>query len=216
MKVTLHKNKLMNCTLINNSLIDSAMSYKEYMELITKLYSEGKTTGDNQSEAMLGYAKMNLYRMNRLNKTIKLTEKLKTEINLVSEKMIWLVLTEGWCGDAAQNIPVFNAISDFSANIELKLILRDKNLNVMDEFLTNGGRSIPKLIAFKKEKNKIIGNWGPRPSTAQKMVNDFNKLPNGEYSDFVKRVQLWYAKDKTLELQTELVQKLNEWNSAIK
>ncbi|MBL4707440.1 MAG: thioredoxin family protein [Flavobacteriales bacterium] len=188
------------------------MSFDNYMALITELYEQKKTTGDNQSEAMLGYAKINFHRMKRLIKTAQLNDDLKQVLFSNQTKMIWLVLTEGWCGDAAQNIPVFNAISKAFPNIELKLILRDENLEVMDQFLTNGGRSIPKLIALNLETLETIGTWGPRPATAQKMVNDFKTIPNGDYSAFVKDVQLWYAKDKTNEVQNEIKVLLKEWN----
>lgn len=200
---------------IDKSLLDSAMNYAEYTELLESLLANGKTTGDNHSESMLGYAKMNLHRMKRLNKTLVLSGELKSTLEPISEGIILLVLTEGWCGDAAQNIPVFNAISEQKINIELKLILRDENLDIMDQFLTNGGRSIPKLIALKKSDLQILGTWGPRPETAQKMVNEFKLLPDGDYTEFVKEVQLWYAKNKTLEVQSEIASKLNEWNSTI-
>lgn len=199
-------------TVINSELLNSAMSYDEYMKLITELFEQGKTTGDNQSESMLGYAKMNLQRMKRLTKTVQLNEDLEQVLSNSKTKMIWLVLTEGWCGDAAQNIPVFYAISKAYPNIELKLILRDENLAIMDQFLTNGGRSIPKLIALNHETLEVKGTWGPRPAVAQKMVNDFKKIPNGDYSEFVKEVQLWYAKDKTNQVQKELKVLLEEWN----
>ena len=92
---------------ITADLINSAMSYGNYMALLIDLFGQGKTTGNNQSEKMLGYAKMNLQRMKRLNKTVELNEALKLTLDKLSRKMIWLVLTEGWCGDAAQNLPVF-------------------------------------------------------------------------------------------------------------
>ena len=197
---------------ITADLINSAMSYGNYMALLIDLFGQGKTTGNNQSEKMLGYAKMNLQRMKRLNKTVELNEALKLTLDKLSRKMIWLVLTEGWCGDAAQNLPVFKAIEEYSNKIELKLILRDEHLGVMDQYLTNGGRSIPKLIALDEETLKTIGTWGPRPATAQKMVMEFKKLPNGNYSEFVKEVQLWYARNKTQEVQAEIAALLKDWN----
>ena len=61
--------------------------------------------------------------------------------------MIWLIITEGWCGDAAQCIPTIEKIAAESKNIETHYVLRDENLDLIDEYLTNNARSIPKLIA---------------------------------------------------------------------
>jgi hypothetical protein len=124
-----------------------------------------------------------------------------------------LVITEGWCGDAAQNLPILNTIAEAIEGIDLKLILRDEHLDIMDQFLTNGGRSIPKLIAIEKESNEIIGVWGPRPYKAQQMMVEFKENPTVEYSEFVKEVQLWYARDKGKSVEKEIIDLLDKWES---
>jgi len=199
-------------SIITEAVLHSAMNYDRYMTLLTDLLAEGKTTGDNQSEAMVGYGKMNVQRMKRLNKTIQLRPELEDVVQGLTRKMTFLVITEGWCGDAAQNVPVFNKLTEQSNQIDLKLILRDENLEIMDGYLTNGGRSIPKLIALDSSTLEVIGTWGPRPETAQVMVSEFKKIENGDYSEFVKEVQLWYAKDKTNSMQQELITLLKAWN----
>tara|TARA_B110000046_G_scaffold28052_1_gene28880 strand:- start:206666 stop:207286 length:621 start_codon:yes stop_codon:yes gene_type:complete len=199
-------------SIITKDVLNTAMSYETYMNLLIDLLAEGKPTWVDQNEAMVAHGKMNLQRMKRLNKTIQLQDELQDVISGLTRKITFLVITEGWCGDAAQNVPVFNKLIEHSENIDLKLILRDKNLDVMDAFLTNGGRSIPKLIALDTTSLKVIGTWGPRPDTAQFMVTEFKKIENGDYSEFVKEVQLWYAKDKTLSMQKELIELLKAWN----
>jgi hypothetical protein len=151
--------------------------------------------------------------MKRLNKTIQLQHELLEVLTSFNRKVTFLVLTEGWCGDAAQNIPVLHKIAEQAENIELKLLLRDQNLPVMDAFLTNGGRSIPKLIAVDTNSLAVIGTWGPRPEAAQFMVSEFKKIKDGDYSEFVKEVQLWYARDKTIAMQKELIALLKDWKS---
>ena len=199
-------------SIITKEALNAAMSYDSYMNLLIDLLAEGKTTGDNQSEAMVEYGKMNVQRMKRLNKTIQLQQELKDVLSGLTRKMTFLVLTEGWCGDAAQNVPVFNKLVEHTTNIDLKLILRDENLEIMDAYLTNGGRSIPKLIALDSSTLEVIGTWGPRPEAAQFMVTEFKKIENGDYSEFVKEVQLWYARDKTNAMQNELIDLLKAWN----
>ena len=199
-------------SIITKEVLDSAMSYDSYMNLLNELMSQGKTTGNDQSEAMVGYGKMNVQRMKRLNKTIQLKPELEQALNELTRKITFLVITEGWCGDAAQNVPVFNKLLEHTDKIELKLILRDENLEVMDAFLTNGGRCIPKLIALDTATLEVIGTWGPRPEAAQFIVTEFRKIENGEYSKFVKEVQLWYARDKTLSMQNEIIDLFKAWN----
>ena len=197
---------------ITKDLLTNAMSYQEYMTLLLTLLDVNKTTGENQSETMLAYGKMNVHRMKRLNKTIQLQPELQKVLDSLTRKMTFLIITEGWCGDAAQNVPVFNVLQDNSDKIDVRLILRDKNLNTMDDFLTNRSRSIPKLIALDSETSEVLGTWGPRPKAAQHMVTEFKKIENGDYSEFVKEVQLWYAHDKTVAMQKELIELLNDWN----
>ncbi len=183
--------------------IDRAMNYKKYMDLLEGLMTQGKTTGSNQSEDYLNYAKLNLARMRRLNKTATLTAELKTVLQKVNSEFIFLVLTEGWCGDAAQNIPTMHLIEMENKNIELKLVLRDENLELMDKHLTNGGRSIPKLICLEKESLKEIFTWGPRPEAIQQTVLEL-KEKKASLMEKAEIVHTWYAEDKTLSLQKEL------------
>src|SRR5258708_22475641 len=149
--------------------LERSMSYGEYMKLIDDLLAEGKTTGPNQSAAMFNYGKLNRQRMHRLEKTVELDESVVSAAKNVKHRMIWLIITEGWCGDAAQNIPVIEKIAAQSGNIETRYILRDENLDLMDQFLTNGARSIPKLIALDAETLAVLDTWGARPGPAQKL-----------------------------------------------
>lgn len=181
-------------------------NYQEYELMIHNLMAEGKTTGTNHSESMLHYTKMNLQRMNRLQKTVRLNDEFTT---LSKEKFVnhkWMILTEAWCGDAAQNIPIFNAIGEL-LGVEPRYILRDEHLDLMDEFLVYGGRSIPVLIAMDADYN-VLFSWGPRPKPAQKKVQDYKANPVIPYAEFAKELQLWYAKDKTQSAQKELFELL--------
>lgn len=183
--------------------IDRSMNYKQYVDMLDNLMSQGKTTGQNQSEDYLNYAKLNLARMHRLNKTATLDTEMKSSLQKVSSKYIFLVITEGWCGDAAQNIPTMHLIELENNNIQLKLILRDENLELMDKYLTNGGRSIPKLICLKAETLEEVFNWGPRPEAVQQTVLEL-KDKNASLMEKAEIVHKWYATDKTLSLQKEL------------
>jgi hypothetical protein len=189
--------------IIENSL-QKAISYSEYGVLVKELLDEGKSTGLNQSEDLLNYSLLNDKRMKRLDKTIKVSEETIAKLKDVKEPQTWLVLTEGWCGDAAQNLPVINKIAEENSNIKLKLVLRDENLELMDGFLTNGGRSIPKLIALDKD-NKVINTWGPRPVVATQMVADYKAEHGSLDAEFKKNLQVWYNKNKGENVQENIL-----------
>ncbi|PKH49494.1 thioredoxin family protein [Tenacibaculum sp. Bg11-29] len=188
--------------IIENSL-QKAISYSEYRILVKELLDEGKSTGLSQSDDLLNYSLLNDKRMKRLDKTIKVSEETIAKLKDVKEPQTWLVLTEGWCGDAAQNLPVINKIAEENSNIKLKLVLRDENLELMDGFLTNGGRSIPKLIALDKD-NKVINTWGPRPVVATKMVADYKAEHGSLDAEFKKDLQVWYNKNKGENVQENI------------
>ena len=189
--------------------LENTRTYQEYKDLIKKLLAEGKSTGPNQSEDLTNYSMLNDRRMKRLDKTITISEETKLEIQKITAPQTWLVLTEGWCGDAAQNLPVLHKMAELNDNIKLKLILRDDHLALMDLFLTNGGRSIPKLIALDS-KNNVIDTWGPRPTVATKMVADY-KAKNGNLdAQFKQDLQVWYNKDKGKSTQDDFIKMIQK------
>ena len=192
------------------SYIEKSMTYAEYLRLIDDLLLEGKTTGEIQSEAMFGYGKLNRQRMKRLDKTVKLNDSLKEKARAVNRKMIWLVITEGWCGDAAQNIPVIEKIAAENPNIETRYVLRDENLDLMDKYLTNNARSIPKLICLNKETLEEIGTWGPRPQATMDYFYEM-KAQGLEKPQMMENLQRWYLQDDEQSIQNEFEKLLDEW-----
>lgn len=185
--------------------LKNTYTYLEYKNLVKHLLAAGKSTGPNQSEDLTNYSLLNDRRMKRLDKTVKLTETTQLEIAKVTQPQTWLVLTEGWCGDAAQNLPVIDKMASLNSNIELKLVLRDENLALMDLFLTNAGRSIPKLIILDKNLN-VKNTWGPRPKVATKMVADYKAKHGALDADFKQDLQVWYNKDKGKSTQNDFVE----------
>lgn len=179
---------------INNSL-NKSITYNEYRELVANLLAEGKSTSANDSEALVNYSKLNHSRMKRLDKTVLIPIEVIEKIESITKPINWIVITEGWCGDAAQNLPVINKLAELNNNINLRIVLRDEHPELMKRFLTNGGEAIPKLI-HTENNHEIISHWGPRPSVATKMVENF-KEEHGELSaEFKKDLQIWYNKDK--------------------
>ena len=182
--------------------LDKSLTYADYIRLIDRLLDEGKTTGPIQSDAMLNYARLNRRRMQRLDKTAELNDCVRSAAKLLDRKMIWLTITEGWCGDAAQNIPFIEKIASESGNIQTRYILRDENLELIDRFLTGGARSIPKLIALDADTLEVLWTWGARPAAAHRYFLEM-KGSGLEKSEISENLQRWYNEDKGRSLQDE-------------
>lgn len=188
--------------------IEGEMTYREYRNMIDALLKEGKTTGENHSEAMVNYAKMNATRMRRIDKHVALSDELREIATRLKRPQKWVVLTEGWCGDAAQIVPVFNKVAEAAGDdIELRFVLRDLHLELMDQHLTNGGRSIPKLIVKDAESGRELFDWGPRPAEAQKLYTHL-KETKAPFKEAAEKLHKWYADNKTRDTQQALAELL--------
>ena len=191
-------------SIIEKSLSKS-YSYLAYRDLVTSLLNEGKSTGNDQSEDLTHYSALNETRMNRLDKTIRITDENVSRLKGLQKKYIWLVISEGWCGDAAQIVPIISKMAELSDNVEMKIALRDENAELMDLFLTNGSRGIPKLIILDKESLAVLGEFGPRPEGAKNLILDY-KSQHGIIDETAKtNLQLWYLHDKGLSVQKEIL-----------
>jgi hypothetical protein len=196
--------------------LDNSMTYAEYIKLIDDLLLDRKTTGTNQSEAMFNYGKLNRRRMHRLEKTVVLKDSLKEKARNIKRKMVWLIITEGWCGDAAQNIPTIEKIAaENPENIETRYVLRDENLALMDAYLTNQARSIPKLIALDAETLEELGTWGPRPQAAMELFLEM-RARGLEKPLMMENLQRWYLADREKSIQAEFEALLEAWDGKTK
>ena len=196
--------------------------YTKTIELITQAkkysYSDYKALTEEQVNSgmcatpeLLDYTKLNLQRMKRQDKTITLNPEVTEALEKLSKKLHWVVITEGWCGDAAQNVPTLVKIAEAAAGkITLEFVLRDQSLELMDLYLTNGGRSIPKLICFDAETQEELGTWGPRPARAQELFMRL-KSEGVPKDEFISAVHSWYTADKTQSLQLEMAEMLRQF-----
>lgn len=199
-------------TLLSPKLLDHSYTYEQYWDLIRRLIAENKTTGNNHSEDYLQYTKLNIQRMERQDARQELNENILNALSEIKKPMIWLMLTEWWCGDVAQNLPTIAKMAQACPNIDLRLLLRDEHLELMDAYLTNGGRAIPKLIAVDAETWEELGNWGPRPQPAYDIYLDWKNNPNGRtVHDFHQELHKWYMIDKNETLMNEFADLIRAW-----
>ncbi len=187
---------------------NNSFAYNDYLKLVDDKIEQKLSTGHEQNELLTDFTKLNRVRMKRLDKTQQLLPEVIEAVKKIGEKQLWLVLTESWCGDAAQNIPVLKKIADENPLIDFRLVLRDDNDELMQKYLTNGGRSIPKLIAISEDMEKELFTWGPRPAAAQTEVKRLLDEQGG-FNDVVKEgIQLWYNNDKGISMHKEMMELL--------
>jgi hypothetical protein len=188
--------------LLENS-VKKAMDYVQYNLLFKQLVEEGRTTGEETQEK-IDYTKLNLSRTKRLDKTAKISEEAMEVFKNMPTKQTWLVISEPWCGDAAQTLPFLNKIAQLSENIDLKIVLRDENPELMNQFLTNGSQSIPIVIMLDEDFN-VINTFGPRSKAATKLVTDY-KTQHGKIDEaFKEMLQNWYNNDKGVSVVDDVL-----------
>jgi hypothetical protein len=194
--------------IINKSL-ETSKSYQEYKTMLLDLIKEGKSTGPVQDEVRVNYTRLNNQRMKRLDKQTRLSDEAISAAEKIDRDFTWLVLTESWCGDAAQTLPVINKFSEVNKNIDLKVVLRDENDELMDQFLTDGNKSIPKLIVIENESKEVVSSWGPRTEKATRMIQEYKKK-HGKVDDVIKKdLQVFYNKDKGKQIEKEMISLLS-------
>jgi len=192
---------------IIENAIRKSFSYQAYRDLHKKLVAEKRTTGDDQSDAHIAFTKLNHSRSNRWEK--KYTPSIDFSALNPEEKEIWLVIAEPWCGDAAQNVPAINKIAEQMPNVSLRLVLRDENPALMDQFLTNGGRSIPKLIRLNQNTLEVMDTWGARPKAAAFLLEDYKSNPEISKEMFNENMARWYVENNGAAIEADLAEMLS-------
>ena len=200
---------------ITPALLADALTYNQFMVLSHERFRQHLTTSDDphyNTDQILGFTKVNFSRIARLEKTTVLTADVLDALLQIREPWTWLILVESWCGDVAQILPVLKHMADRSGQIDIRLLLRDQNLTVMDAYKTNGGRAIPKLICLRQSDLAELGTWGPRPAALQTEMNAW-KSENISFDVVIERAHNWYAKDRTQHTQAELALMIREWSA---
>ena len=193
---------------ITPELLDSAFTYTSYRAYVSQLLAKQQTTGANQTKELVEYTRLNEARMNRLDKTFEIEEYFALQLAAQPNNLLFLSITEAWCGDAAQVLPILEKLIASRQGWQHKIILRDEHPQIMDHFLTNGkSRSIPVTIALNQETLEVIGWWGPRPSGAQQLIDDL-KQQDADMETVKTRLHPWYAADKGRQISQEWVARL--------
>ena len=195
--------------------LDNSINYSDYRRLMQKMVLDKFTTGNEVTDANINYTMLNEKRMSRWDKKIEIFETEETKIKEFNTEVIWLVITESWCGDAAHVLPVMNKVAELNPNINLRIVLRDDNEGLMNLFLSNGSKSIPKLIMIDAENFEVLDVYGPRPSLATKMVEDYKAAHKVLTPEFKEDLQRWYNKDKGKTTIADLTELLKKYKTSL-
>lgn len=187
--------------------LEKSMSYARFRDMVNSLLIERKTTGPDSSAELVQYTRLNNQRMDRVDKKTVIMPELLEELKSLEEPQIWIGLVEAWCGDVPHGIPPLAKMAVSVPKLSLRLLLRDENPDVMDAYLTNGGRSIPKVIALKKDTLEELWTWGPRPAPAQKLLVALRE-EGAEYPFIAEELQKWYNKDRSETMQREILERV--------
>ena len=186
------------------------MNFQEYRSLFERIIETdlaGNLPPYNHPD-YLDYTRLNWSRMNRWMKTGRLSDELLNSIHKIDAPQQWIIITEPWCGDAAHNIPFLQMAADANKLITVSYELRDAAPYRIDQYLTNGTKSIPKLI-IRDADGKDLGSWGPRPATCQVLYNRLKK-EQAPFETVKVELQNWYNQNKGKDLQEELLAVLVE------
>ncbi|MBS1740483.1 thioredoxin family protein [Elizabethkingia anophelis] len=192
-------------------IFNAGLSYQDYRELINNLIAADKTTGNDQSSDLVNYTKLNVQRMNRIDKTVFLSPQEVEEAGQHDKDFRWLLIGDAWCGDCAQIIPVIHKVVEATkGKVQLRIVSRDTFPELIEEFTTNGSKSTPKLIVLDGNAyNAVLTTWGSRPEPAHQIMLDWKAHQNTiTWDDFEKNLHLWYTKDKGATTIKELLQVL--------
>ncbi len=195
----------MNYSELKKKIDDKGISYSDFINLtIEEITNTSINDLDPAEIRRFNFKNLNLQRSNRIVRTYTPGEELKHALSEISEPQLWMVITENWCGDSAQNLPYIYTMTTLNPLIDLKVLTRDSNPDIMDEFLTNGTRSIPILAAFNYEGEELF-RWGPRPKTAVSLINQW-KSEGMEKTEWTEKLHLWYARNKGGEIEKEFIE----------
>ena len=178
------------------------MNFSEYQQTFDRILSGELTSAPYDDSHFIEYTKLNHSRQNRWVKKGVLINEAVEAINNIQFKQTWVLISEPWCGDAAHIVPIIARMAELNPLIQLDIKLRDNDNSEIESYLTNGNKSIPKLI-IRDNNGKDLFVWGPRPSQCQQQF-DANKENGLAINEIKILLQKWYNEDEGKLIQKEI------------
>ena len=186
---------------IPKQYLERAETPKEHLQ---NLFDQ--TEESTEPKAYFYYTEMNQSRVRRLLKRVRWESEELESVPKLRSVLHWLVITEHWCGDAANSIPYMIQLADQMEYLEISFVYRDENPELINAFLTNGSKSIPKLIALDPKTGKVLDSWGPRPKILQQKIDEWVRDPEMDLESRAYWTQKWYAENKGSAIKQELLE----------
>lgn len=184
------------------------MDFTAYQQLFFDILNTPNPPAPYDNPDYLNYTKLNWSRQQRWLKVGVLNPDLTNAVEKISKPQLWTVITEAWCGDASHTIPFLHRLSELNPLIKVDYQLRDSPPFLIESYLTNGTRSIPKII-IADESNQDLATWGPRPAECQRLYLQMVK-DHIEMSEKKIALQKWYNEDKGESFQLEFLDIINK------
>lgn len=184
------------------------MDFQQYQDHFQEILSNPNAPAPYNNIDYLDYAKLNWARQQRWLKTGVVDPVLAEAITNIAAPQQWIIITEPWCGDASHTVPFIYKLSTLSPLISTSYQLRDAEPFLIEQYLTNGGKSIPKLIIRDESGNDLV-NWGPRPVACQAMYNELTAA-KADFGTIKTELQKWYNADKGKSFQRELLEAIGK------
>ncbi|PKR80502.1 thioredoxin family protein [Brumimicrobium salinarum] len=181
--------------------MSNTTTWASYLAKFDEILSQDNPPAPYDEAAFLDYLKLNRSRQKRWLKTANIDIELKKTIEKIDQEQTWYVITEPWCGDAAHSVPFIYKMTQLNPNIDLKIVWRDTEPYMIEDYLTNGGKSVPKVVIRDKNENDLHV-WGPRPVECQKLYEEL-KAKDADFEEQKVALQNWYNKDKGVSIQKE-------------
>jgi len=179
------------------------MTYSEYTALFETILTSDNPPAPYDNPDYLNYTKLNESRQRRWDKKGELSDQTIQLLSNIENVQHWIIISEPWCGDAAHNVPFLIKMAEINPKITYDIQLRDTEPFLIEDYLTNGGKAIPKLIARDEYGNDLFV-WGPRPANAQELFLSL-KEKNADFEQQKIALQEWYNENKGSDVQKELI-----------
>jgi len=205
----LQKGKVLDKKLLGTVLVEglSFQSYLNKSEEKLKNFEQFDVEPDEENK--YGYLKLNNQRMDIRVRSFSAAPATVEYLSKINEELVWMVLVADWCGDCSQNLPVIFKLTEINPLFHLRLLPRDYYPQIMDKYLTNGARSIPKVVVMKMDGTELF-TWGDKPQPAEELVNQCKKEGMVK-TQILEKLHLWYGKDRGKTTESELLELMKKY-----
>jgi len=168
----------------------NGLSYDDYRTNWKQQAGTPPSDPDPSERKMHYFLNYNWDRQDSVHETYKPSDELREAVRAIEEPQLWMVITEPWCGDSAFLLPVIAEAAALNDHIQLRILHRDDNLDIMDQYLTDGSRSIPKLVAFSEDGEEQF-TWGPRPDRARERYQELRSVHDDKMKAIEGLIELY-------------------------